>query len=373
MANIGIALSGGGYRATLFALGAIWRLNELGILSKAKTLTSVSGGSITAGYLAHKWDDLTFNHKNGVAENFKDVIADPLITFCSESIDVSSVLKGLVSFGETIGDKVAKSYDKKLFKGKLLSDISQSAPLFIFYGTNFQTGSSIRFSQKYISDWRLGINYNVVIPLSKVVGISSAFPPVLSPVTLKTKAEDWKKTDLSSSHKSKQLKSKLLLTDGGLYDNLGLEALTKIDGEYSHVICCDAGAPFEIKPKISTNWVNQTIRMTDVMINQQRALRRRKLISDFTNLNNNFGGTYFGIGTTISDYNYKEAMTKGSQITTSLAKLPTRLKAFKKADIYRLINWGYAISDTAINRWSPDLKKPTANYSPKWPFEEWKL
>src|SRR6266566_7386366 len=50
--GIALCLSGGGFRAALFHLGALRRLNELGILSKIDTITSVSGGSITAAHLA---------------------------------------------------------------------------------------------------------------------------------------------------------------------------------------------------------------------------------------------------------------------------------------------------------------------------------
>jgi len=56
--GIGLALSGGGFRATLFHCGALWRLNELGYLQKLARVSSVSGGSITAGLLGLKWPKL---------------------------------------------------------------------------------------------------------------------------------------------------------------------------------------------------------------------------------------------------------------------------------------------------------------------------
>jgi len=54
--GIALCLSGGGYRAILFHLGALRRLNELNILSKVSTISSVSGGSILAGFLASRID-----------------------------------------------------------------------------------------------------------------------------------------------------------------------------------------------------------------------------------------------------------------------------------------------------------------------------
>jgi NTE family protein len=49
--GIALCLSGGGYRAMVFHLGALWRLNEVGLLKKLDRISSVSGGSITAGML----------------------------------------------------------------------------------------------------------------------------------------------------------------------------------------------------------------------------------------------------------------------------------------------------------------------------------
>ena len=47
--EVALCLSGGGYRAMLYHVGALWRVNELGMLPKLARISSVSGGSITAG------------------------------------------------------------------------------------------------------------------------------------------------------------------------------------------------------------------------------------------------------------------------------------------------------------------------------------
>ena len=41
--GLGLCLSGGGYRAMLFHLGALWRLNEAALLHTADRVSSVSG------------------------------------------------------------------------------------------------------------------------------------------------------------------------------------------------------------------------------------------------------------------------------------------------------------------------------------------
>ena len=60
-AGISVAASGGGFRAMLFHAGAFTRLNELGLLPRTKRISSVSGGSIAAGYLGYVWDELKRN------------------------------------------------------------------------------------------------------------------------------------------------------------------------------------------------------------------------------------------------------------------------------------------------------------------------
>src|SRR5688572_12168094 len=65
-----LALSGGGYRAMLFHLGAVARLNELGLLVRLDRISSVSGGSLLAGRLAVCWKELSFI--DGVATNFNE-------------------------------------------------------------------------------------------------------------------------------------------------------------------------------------------------------------------------------------------------------------------------------------------------------------
>src|SRR6266705_1496049 len=75
--GVALCLSGGGYRAMLFHLGALWRLNEWGYLPKLTRISSVSGGSITAGVLGLHWSKLGFD-VNGVGKNFIAEIVGPI-------------------------------------------------------------------------------------------------------------------------------------------------------------------------------------------------------------------------------------------------------------------------------------------------------
>lgn len=57
--RIGLALSGGGFRATLFHLGVVKLLRDVGLLKDVRRIGAVSGGSILAADLVLKWDKYT--------------------------------------------------------------------------------------------------------------------------------------------------------------------------------------------------------------------------------------------------------------------------------------------------------------------------
>ena len=87
--GIGIALSGGGFRAMLFHAGALARMNELGLLSRAERISSVSGGSIMNGHLALSWGKLGQADANGSFANFKHIVVEPVLAFSRAAVTSS--------------------------------------------------------------------------------------------------------------------------------------------------------------------------------------------------------------------------------------------------------------------------------------------
>ena len=98
--GIGICLSGGGYRAMLFHLGAFLRLYELGLLQKASRISSVSGGSITSAKLALEWEKLH------TRDAFFEHVVAPIRRVASKTIDIPAIAAGLVLPGR-VADYVA--------------------------------------------------------------------------------------------------------------------------------------------------------------------------------------------------------------------------------------------------------------------------
>lgn len=344
--GVGLALSGGGFRATLFHTGSLWRLNELGLLKKINRICSVSGGSITAGVLGHRWNRLQFDNK-GVAVNFSDVIVKPLQEFCSLNVDVTAGIAGIISIFKRISDMVIAKYDENLFNHATLQDLPSDGegPRFIFYATSLQTGTSVRLSKAYMADYRIGRIDSPTVSLATAVAASSAFPPFLSPVILTPNSIEWKPMEGTDLYNNEQLRSRMVLTDGGVYDNLGLEAIWK---RYKTVLVSDAGAPMDLQVEPSLWWHNQLLRALGIITEQTRALRKRSVIEDY--VNKSHSGTYWGIKTEINNYQLADALVKDNDLTKSFQSVRTRLNSFLDEEQGHLINWGYALADAALRK-----------------------
>jgi len=349
----GLALSGGGYRAMLYNLGSLWRLNELGWLRKMDMITSVSGGSILNGVLGTQWKRLAWRQQGDgwVADNFPDVVGKPVQDMAGTPIDVAANIEGILSIFSTISDKVTASYDKHLFHGaKMQGAIPEfekgKTPRFLFYATSLQTGASVRIERKRLADYNVGEIPNPDLPVARVVAASSAFPPILSPVELKINPGSWKPFDKGGPLFDRpEFKEKLLLTDGGVYDNMGLEAIWD---RCETVLVSDAGAPLDMNPQPPTDWTRQAVRVLDIVTEQTRALRKRRLIADFKQSVRK--GTYWGITTKIGDYGLQDAFARDTDTTASLSQIRTRLDEFSAEEQGRLINWGYALADAAMRK-----------------------
>jgi NTE family protein len=207
-----------------------------------------------------------------------------------------------------------------------------------------QSGVLWRFSRPYARDWRVGKISNPTIDLATAVAASSAFPPFVSPVILEMDEaafEPGSGDDLQFPPYT----TRVHLTDGGVYDNLGLETAWK---KYQTVLVSDGGGKMEAEDAPHTDWARHAIRINDIIDNQVRSLRTRQVIGSFETGDRT--GTYWGIRSDISEYGAPDALPCPFEQTTILARTPTRLKRLDDGTQEQIINWGYAICDAAMRR-----------------------
>jgi NTE family protein len=348
--GIGLCLSGGGYRAMLFHVGTLWRLYETGLLRQVKRISSVSGGSISAAMLGLQWNALSFDRAR-IATEFVPRLVNPIRKLASETLDAEAVILGVALPGR-ISDRITSAYEEHLFGQATLQDLPD-APRFVINATNVQSGALWRFMKPYMRDYRVGSVEKPAVTLAKAVTASSAFPPVLSPVEMRLDPNDFKPGS-GLDLQREPYTNKVILTDGGVYDNLGLETVWK---RYKTVLVSDGGGKMQAEEEPKADWARHARRVLDLIDNQVRSLRKRQVIDSFKS--GARSGAYWGIRTNIADYKLPNVLSCPFGRTIALADTPTRLKRMDSQLQERLINWGYAVCDAALRKHvDPGLTKP---------------
>jgi NTE family protein len=230
--GLGLCFSGGGFRASLFHAGAARRLNELGLLSRADTITSVSGGSIMTAQLATyrrslgaEWPD-----PGEPAPRFDEGFAEPLRRFTKTDIRTRAVLHRFLPWNwvhrNFSSDVLADRYEKGPAPGRL-GDLPER-PRFVFCATDITHRTQWVFDAgrrrmgtvertRPAADW----------PLARATAASSCLPGAFTAM----------KVDIEGTS--------VELTDGGIYDNLGLETVWK---NYRTVLVSDGGGKMDSEP-----------------------------------------------------------------------------------------------------------------------------
>ena len=343
-AGIGLCLSGGGFRAMLFHVGALTRLNEAGLLPRLDRISSVSGGSIASGALAVGWACLRFDDR-GVASNLREEVCLPLLALAQKWIDVPSGVLGMLPFLTAAG-LAGRVYDKVLFKGATLQDLPDW-PRFTFTATSLQTGALWRFAKEYAAEYHVGKWDRPDLKVADVVSASAAFPPWMSPAYVRVPPGAIAALEGADLHED-GYKGRLCLTDGGVYDNLGLEPVWK---RYRTILVSDGGRAMPGNPLPKSNWLSQALRVSDIALQQgiflrQRVLRGldqmgdRKLVS-------------WSIGEGVGAHGAGDPLGFSAEDTRRAAAVPTRLKRFPGQVQALVMRAGYAHADAALR--SSDL------------------
>jgi predicted acylesterase/phospholipase RssA len=227
MKKIGLALSGGGFRATLYHLGLARFLRDAGLLSKVTHVTSVSGGSIFAAHLLLHWD-----RYNGSPSDF-EAAASELLRFIRMDVrnritrrfpllvpvrGVRRVL-GLSNRKLTRTGLLEYHYGKYLYGDTSLFELP-ARPVLHILATNLSEGCLCSFSRNGLLMMRRQSGSSLRIHRLQVglatvpmaVTASSAFPGFFPPLVLTG-------TDVGAA--SGEF-GRHAYTDGGVFDNLGV-------------------------------------------------------------------------------------------------------------------------------------------------------
>lgn len=380
--RVGLALSGGGFRATLFHLGVIRALRDCGLLVRVTDICSVSGGSILAAHLVLNWA------KYNKSEQEFEAAAEEVINFAKRDVRGNIVrrlphcylfrivLRYIYNFIPLKSAKIESLLEKldltlsvtgvltkhytHLYKDKYLADLKTSGgegvPKLYILGTNLNMADTCWFSDDGFS-WTNGTMPpvgNTSIPVAVAVAASSAFPGFFPPTVLTR--------DMLGLSQQELRDAALFVTDAGVYDNLGVSQFLKIheaaDKRHDLIIVSDATGAIDwtsdsrISKLRGTAW-----RTIDIIMN-----RAKELQASVAHLPS-FGFvkiTEKSISPSVTPYALDPSVQR------QLKFIRTDLDEFSDLEIRCLIRHGYSVTCKILNEHA-SIKSSATSLK----FEDW--
>ncbi|CAG0972869.1 hypothetical protein ANAEL_01278 [Anaerolineales bacterium] len=302
---IGLALSGGGSRAAAFHLGCLRALDDLGLLDRIQVISTISGGSIIGAYFAYtphksfsEFDsDMCQLLKKGL---HKDIVLELLkpknlvgsnLNGLATKVDhvVSSILNkdpSLLRY-PTRTDMFIDVLNRELFAGLKMSASRRNDMDVIVGACELRAGTAFRFGNRRAGDWKHGELKEWDVDVACAVAASAAYPILLPALDRR-----WR------FHKDGQeTYQRVLLTDGGVYDNLGLQVLepgrnSKISVHTfscEYLVVCNAGrgqddgsnTPVDFVPRVARSFEIAHRRVQEAAMQRLHYLKETGQIKGF--------------------------------------------------------------------------------------------
>lgn len=300
--KVALALSGGGVRAAVFHCGVLQRLAMDGLLESTTFVSTVSGGSLVVGLIlcqnGHRWPG---------SEEFLDAVVPSVrarLTTATLQWSYgwrSAALPWRLARGRA--HVLAAQLEAQWGICGSMRDAPET-PRWMVNATCYETGRNWRFSQRRMGDYVTNYVLNPATPIADVMAASAAVPGAIGPLAIRSDDYDWHRYEKGQPVAASTPAKRYALWDGGVYDNLGLEALFKPgsgfrDG-FDFLVVSDASAPLSLDvgrvERIFMPW-RQALRLVDVATEQARGLRARSVVAEFQRSPD--AGVYIRSGNTV--------------------------------------------------------------------------
>ena len=256
--SLAVAMSGGGHRATLFVLGALMYLVDAKANADVTSIASVSGGSLTNGLVGQ-----AVNFRQTNSDEFRDQVAKPLATQIANSgtlfapvftkiylafwllqeywsssfpalvpspwwVRLLLFFAGTMIWGWIFGARgrvCARAFNTTLFspggRETKLADLKKPDLDHVICSTEFRSAEQVYFAGDFVYSYALGYGVPANLSLAKAVQASAAFPGGFPPSTLSTKQHRFAGAPSPGAGGPPEPPAEMVLTDGGVYDNMG--------------------------------------------------------------------------------------------------------------------------------------------------------
>lgn len=252
--TIGLALSGGGSRAAAFHLGCLRALHDRDLLDRIRVVSGISGGSLLAALWAYGPSDFadfdtrtTQLLRSGLQLDIARQAFKPAAAVRNLTAAARAGTRGLFSRPDRVSvarpanrtDALAAVLTRRAFGSQIMADVTHSGLDVVLTATDLATTNAVLFGSTHSGCSRYG-TIAEPIHVATAVAASAAFPALLPAL---------ERSFTFQHHDGRRQQHTVLLTDGGVYDNLGLSVLepgrspqhTQHVYDVPFVISCDAG------------------------------------------------------------------------------------------------------------------------------------
>jgi NTE family protein len=397
--RIALALSGGGFRAAVFHLGVLRRVAEFGWLDRVDVISCVSGGAIVGAYLALHWNRML--SEGGTVEAFDRTIARPFLDIVTRQDFIRKWCTRLwtlpfrkVSDGTFTRTKLAGELYSQMFYDDHRCVELPERPYLIVNAASLLSIRAWRFTRDGLGDSRIGHAAwgDKSLRIGEAVGASAAFPPLFPPPRIRSADYTFGRPIYGETPLPPR--EYIPLSDGGVYDNLGVEAVqkpTQLPGQSEpHAMCefllvSDAGYPAQYRFRSSGIPVLSEAlllyRIDDIAREQVCAQRRRDLIAKFTDSRSPLKGVLVPLGSSLEKLGtqlltgYSAHIRPEFQIPEALLAMikaiRTHLDRFTELECQALMYHGYSLTDAIL--WAHRLTCPVVYRTPELPRPEWRI
>lgn len=353
--RVGLAFSGGGFRATAFGLGALRALHDRGILPDVKVVSGISGGSLLTAMWAYGPTDFQAFDAS-VTELLQRSLQAELgrRTFTAHRTarniaSVSTTLaSGLRPRRSTRTEALVDALASRDFGAKDITEVTHPGLSTIISATDLSTGNAVRFGSGVSSCSSLGVITDAV-PVADAVAASAAFPVLLPALN--------REYTFRRSDGAKQTKT-VLMTDGGVYDNLGLSPLlpgrsrrfTSHVYDLDYIVAVDAG-PGPSAPRAPNFMLGRLKRSFEIAHNRnQDGSRARVHELAAAGLFDGFVYSYLGMRDDRLPVRVADLMPRDA-----VAAYPTNFAKMSRSNLQAITTRAEQLTRTLIDFYCPDL------------------
>jgi NTE family protein len=408
--KLGLALSGGGFRSALFHVGVLARLAELDLLRKVDVISSVSGGSIIAGYYYLKVKALLEKvpvdgqeppdreaYIRLVAEIETDFLAaiqkNMLMRIFLDPGKNARMLAAEFSNTERLAELLTTHFYQSIYQPQgagvkhdriplknipirpIAANLATGTrvPFLIINATALNTGHlwqftsvsageqqtehkadpDIGFLKKFrIDNDRLTMGQRKVlynITLGQAVAASSCVPGIFEPLQIR------------NLYKAAGKPLNVGLVDGGLVDNQGLVSL--FAENCSHIICSDASDILKPEHHPSTQFLNVALRANDILMDRIRSKSLNELFQ--------YGPGRFALFD-MGDHETRDHIfpADSEKMVRALTRIRTAMDSFTDREADTLMYYGYQLSRRVLGSNGFELVQDSRLSTRNWRFIE---